>query len=206
MAEQVNECEKRRDGAAGAGEAGAQCGRQRAVSTSADTRRAMYDAHAPRLYRLALRLTGNEADAADVVQETFVRAFERLETFGGRADVGTWLYRIATNESLQLLRRRRRQRVHLARWWSLRDRAAGGDGMGARLDVEAALQRLDGPSRAVLLLRYQEGLDYRQIAEVLGCRVGTVASRLNRARERLRALLGVDEAQEEEDQAGGHLT
>jgi RNA polymerase sigma-70 factor (ECF subfamily) len=93
------------------------------------------------------------------------------------------------NEALQ--HRRRKQPLFLAPDSpAMRSReAAPSSTADARLDLDVALSLLDPTDRAILLLRYQEGLDYRKIAEVVGCPMGTVASRLNRARTRLRSLL-----------------
>lgn len=152
---------------------------------------ALYERHAERIYRLALRLCGNAQDAADITQDTFVRAFERISSFDGHAGIGTWLYRIATNEALQLFRRRGTEQRHLRK---LAQEAASeaptppGDGDEAS-NVTAVLLQLSEHHRAILVLKYQEQLSYEDIAEVLGCAPGTVASRLNRARAELRAAL-----------------
>lgn len=168
--------------------------------------RELYERYAERIYRLTLRLSGNEQDAADLTQDTFIRAFERFASFDGRSDVGTWLYRIATNEALQLFRRRRSEQRHralLAQYRpALKDRPVEPD----LPDVENALLRLPEVHRAVLVLKYQEGLSYDQIAEILQIAPGTVASRMNRARAELRALLGAQGAPAEEIHGNGHRT
>lgn len=150
---------------------------------------ALYETHAGRIYRLALRLSGNEQDAFDLTQDTFVRAFQHLESFDGRCRIGTWLYRVAVNEWLQFLRRRRTEQPHL-RAFAL-GRGAARDERANRHapDVDAALAQLSVEHRLILLLRYHENLSYDEIAESLGVPPGTVASRLNRARNELRAAL-----------------
>ncbi len=155
----------------------------------------LYARFADRLYRLLLKLTRRPDDAFDCVQNTFLRAFERIGQFDGRAALSTWLYRIAVNEALLLGRRSAAGRA-------AQDRAAwqrAGNGQptpGLRLDVAHALGRLSPEDQMVLLLRYDQNLDYRTIGEVLGIPGGTVASRLNRARERLRELLSAYRTEE----------
>jgi len=152
-------------------------------------RHELYTATSDRVYRLLLRMTGNADDAFDLAQETYLKAFAAVDRFDGRATLKTWLYRIAVNEALQFLRSARHE---VARQ---RDQAVGDrlddatDVVAVRLDMGAALAALSPDDRAILLLRYQEDLDYRAIADAIGCPAGTVASRLNRARERLRGKL-----------------
>ncbi len=134
-------------------------------------------------------MTGNPDDASDLTQETYVKGFQRLDQFDGRSAVASWLYRIAINEALQF---RRRQNVGTAKLRALapnRPTEAHRPTTDLRLDLGHALAELPPDDQAVLLLRYQEELDYRSISEVLQCAEGTVASRLNRARDRLREIL-----------------
>ena len=166
-----------------------------------EARRELYERTSPRIYRLLLRMTGCPDTAFDLAQDTYVKAFTSIARFDGRSTTGTWLYRLAVNEALQHLRRKRTARQ------ALRDRdPAGvlpGDGTVLRLDMTAALASLGGFDRALLLLRSQEGLDYRTMAAVLECAEGTIASRLNRARDKLRELLG--EGYAEEPRRSAHL-
>jgi RNA polymerase sigma-70 factor (ECF subfamily) len=134
-------------------------------------------------------MIGNPDDASDLTQETYVKGLQRLDQFDGRSAVASWFYRIAVNEALQF---RRRQRVGTAKLQALapsRPTEAQRSSTDIRLDLEGALAELPSDDRALLVLRYQEELDYRSIAEVLECAEGTVASRLSRARERLRKIL-----------------
>lgn len=135
-------------------------------------------------------MTGDPDDAFDLTQDTFYKGFTRIEQFDGQSSFATWLYRIAVNEAMGHRRRSRTLRRKIETLISsarFEDEDAGA--AGRRLDIEAALARLSPEDRAILLLRYQEGLDYRTIAEATGVAEGTVASRLNRARDRIRALL-----------------
>jgi len=134
-------------------------------------------------------MTGNAEDAADLTQETYIKGLQRLDQFDGRSAVASWFYRIAVNEALQF---RRRLAIGTSKLQNITPgRPEDGDAPEAdlRVDLEDALAELPADDRAVLLLRYQEELDYRDMAEVLECAEGTVASRLSRARDRLRDLL-----------------
>lgn len=180
---------------------------RRCLEGDAQAQRELYDLTVERIYRLLLRLTRNEQDAFDLAQETYLRVFTKLDDFGGRSSFATWVYRIAVNEALQFLRREKRgqSRGQTAEDSPSADPAARAraadfaldQGMDAgaedqtisRLDLNDALDDLAPIDQSILLLRYQEGLDYRAIAEITGCPEGTVASRLNRARVRLREKL-----------------
>jgi RNA polymerase sigma-70 factor (ECF subfamily) len=143
-----------------------------------------------RIHRLLVRLVGNADDAFDLAQETYFKAFSRMDRFDGRSSWATWLYRIALNEAFQHLRRRRSLRIKLREFGLSRSAEHEEDTPRMqRLDLEAGLSRLSALDRAILVLRYQDGLDYRTIAQIVGRSEGTVASRLNRARDRLRAHL-----------------
>lgn len=168
-----------------------------------EARWAMYSRTSERIYRLLVRLTGSHDDASDVTQDTYIKAFTRIHQFDGRSSLSTWLHRIAVNEGLGFLRRAKRAR---------RDREAAAGGVPQaqdqhtelRLDMEHGIAQLSDADRAILLLRYQQGLDYHALAEVLGCREGTVASRLNRARDRLRAILAPSYGPGEDSGVGSH--
>lgn len=154
-----------------------------------DAQRELYVRTSERIYRLLLRMTHNSDDAFDLAQETYVRAFTRMDQFDGRSSVTTWLYRIAVNEGLQFMRRAGTGRAILERitQWSPDH---NGDGQSTEsIDVGDALTAISDEERAILVLRYQEGLDYAAIAEITGCPAGTIASRLNRARQHVRDLL-----------------
>lgn len=169
-----------------------------------EAQRLVYADTCERIYRLLLRMTRNADDAFDLSQDTYVRAFERMDRFDGRSSLATWLYRIAVNEALQFLRRSKSTRAHLQAATVASHAADNGEQIVARLDVNAALDTADPEDRAILLLRYQQGLDYRAISGVLECAEGTVASRLNRARGRLAQLLGGEYASSEEPKVAVH--
>ena len=156
-----------------------------------------------RVYALAQRLTGNPVDAQDLAQEAFIRAYRALENFRGDADFGTWLHRISVN---LWLNSQRKQRVDAS--FSLDEPFQTGEGRIQRevpswendperitMDLQMsefmqkALDDLSKEQKAVLLLREVEELSYEEIAVTLNCSLGTVRSRLSRAKEALRKLV-----------------
>ena len=123
----------------------------------------------------------------DALQEAYARAFRALPRFRGESALETWLYRIVYNACLDELRRSRsRNEVSLDEW----EPAGHEERAERRLDLEAALAALPLELRAVVLLVDAEGLSYDETAKVLGVPAGTVASRLSRGRDSLRAALG----------------
>lgn len=154
-----------------------------------------------RVYNTCYRMCRNHADAEDLTQTTFVRAFEALPRFEIRATFFTWLYRIAVNLALS---HRRTQRRPLLRFHDSREEgrpisepaAAIVDGpeqeaerRELRIQLEEALAQIDAEYRAAVILRDVEGLDYAAIAEILEIPPGTVKSRIFRGRMMLRELL-----------------
>lgn len=158
---------------------------------------------APRMFRLALRLCGRREEAEDLVQDTLVRALPALRQFEGRARLSTYLLRALSNQWKNRLRSRKRSR--LVGWFR-----AGRGGTDTEPDPEdrrpSPLERLERAERAervrsevarlepdrrlVLLLREVEEMSYEEIAGMLDVPIGTVRSRLSRAREDLRRALG----------------
>lgn len=162
---------------------------QRCREGDREAQRHLYEQTSLRIYRLLLRMTGCPEDASDLTQETFVKGFQRLDQFDERSAIASWLYRIAVNEALQFRRRRKMSTSKLRELAMSQTDESSSSVCDARLDLDDALAELAHDDRVLLLLRYQEGLDYRDMAEVLECANGTVASRLNRARDRLRGIL-----------------
>jgi RNA polymerase sigma-70 factor (ECF subfamily) len=155
-----------------------------------DAQHVLYERCSDRIYGLLLRMTRNADDAFDLAQETFVRAFEKIRMFDGASSLTTWVYRIAVNEALQFLRRRRLAARTIDKLGPAATAAAastGGD--DTRLDMSDAMARLPGPERVLIELRYIQGLSYDEIAAILEKPPGTVASGLNRARAMLHQIL-----------------
>ncbi len=154
--------------------------------------------HHDRIHAVCRRLTGNEPDALDATQEALIAIARGIRRFDGRAAFSTWAYRVATNASLDELRRRRRRPV-LADDLDERAgpadearqaRSAGIEGLPDRLAIDAALARLPLEFRAPVVLRDLCDLDYAEIAEVLEIPPGTVRSRIARGRAQLATQLG----------------
>jgi RNA polymerase sigma-70 factor (ECF subfamily) len=153
--------------------------------------RQLYEAHAPRVYRLVHRLCGDAELAEDFTQDTFVRAFDQLGRFRGEAAFGTWLHRIAVTVTLNGMRKIKR----------LRERETALDdelGLGTaahrvepdlRSRISAAIDALPEGTRVTLIMHDIEGYTHAEIAESLGIAEGTSKSRLFEARGRLRQAL-----------------
>lgn len=160
----------------------------------------LYDAHAPRVYALCLGLSGDRTAAAELVQDVFVRVWEKLDSFQGDAAFGTWLHRVAVNVALESERkdRRRALRVQIAADVRLlpgtdaarpADVAVSASDPGLALDLERAVMRLPAGARAVFVLHDVEGYQHAEIAERLGIAEGTSKAHLFRARRLLRGML-----------------
>lgn len=156
-----------------------------------DALRAVFDAYGDRVYSIAVcALDGDEARAQDVTQQVFLKLMTRLDQFRGDASFTTWLYRIVVNACADE-RRRRRRLIFFSerpRVLELPDRRSAHDDLvraRAGDDVRRAIARLSPKIRMAVLLKYYEGLSYGEIADVLQCSTGTVASRLNRGHKAL---------------------
>ncbi len=148
----------------------------------------------PRLRRYARALVGNRDDADDLVQDTLERAWTRAELWHGVGDMRAWLFGIMHNLHVDGVRRRRVQMVSLdddppPSEPSAAGAAASAGSRLAVLELQAALERLPIEQREILLLVALEDMAYADVAKLLGIPIGTVMSRLSRARERLRTLM-----------------
>ncbi len=158
---------------------------------------ALYDAHAPRVHALCLALAGDRVAAAELVQDVFVRAWERLGSYRGECAFATWLHRVAVNTVLAQARASRRRALRVAIAADLAtgddspapDAAALADDPLLRLDLEAALLRLPAGARTILVLHDIEGYRHAEIAAQLGIAEGTSKAQLFRARRLLRGWL-----------------
>lgn len=149
---------------------------------------------APRLYGLAWRMLGDEADAEDALQEVFLLAHRKLAGFKGESSIGTWLYRLMVNWCLDRLRsrgHRNDQRTDALEAEELADLAAPSAGRFTvdRLDLERAIRQLADGCRTVFVLHDVEGFGHAEIGSMLGISEGTSKSQLHKARYRLRSLL-----------------
>ena len=156
----------------------------------------IYRTHSGRLYGLVLRMVGNPSDAEDLLQDIFLSAHRKLDGFRGDSALGTWLYRLATNQCLDHLRSRSAKTGQLTDALDdepvLADVRSHGiaDEAVAKMDLERALAQLPEGCRAAFLLYDVEGLEHREVAEALGIAEGTSKSQVHKARLKLRALLG----------------
>jgi RNA polymerase sigma-70 factor (ECF subfamily) len=163
----------------------------------AGSREALYHRYKRRIFALAVRIAG-AGEAEEVVQEAFIRVFRGLEKFRGEAALSTWIYRLAVNAALS----------HRARRGTAPLRGAGdpsadeleshpaeeperGDAV-LRARLERALIRLPQGYRTVIVLHDVEGMEHEQVAEILGCHVGTSKSQLHKARAKLREILAAE--------------
>jgi len=159
--------------------------------------------HFDRLYRLAWRLTGQKAEAEDLFQELLVKAYSKLDALVNIDEPGSWLSRMLYNLFIDERRRFARRRMH-----TVEEGEMSGDGLAGlpgtddpawdheRLErmkrLDSALSKLSDEHRLIVLLHDTEGYKLREIQELIGVPVGTVKSRLHRARGRLRAILTED--------------
>jgi RNA polymerase sigma-70 factor (ECF subfamily) len=163
----------------------------------------LVDQNSDPIYRLALKMTGNPQDAEDVLQETFIKAYNHISSFEGRSKVSTWLYRIAANEALMLLRKRKDGLVDIDEGYETDD----GEVMPIQIvdwcclpekellsaesrdHLAEAAMTLSDSTRAAFLLRDVEGLSTKEAAEALDISESALKVRLMRARMELREEL-----------------
>ena len=167
-----------------------------------DAFRGLVEGHSRSVFRVAYRMTGNQHDADDVVQETFLRAYRQIDRFEDRANFGTWVHRIAVNCSLDLLRSRRRYERHHINEQDGEDgdmtrQFESADPQPDRLllstevkeHVIAALDRLSGNERTAFVLRHFEGMPVEEIGRTLGIQVNAAKHTIFRAVRKLRESL-----------------
>lgn len=153
-----------------------------------DAMHQIYQRCSRRVYGLMVRIVGKQ-DADDLTQQVFLQMYRKLDQFSGESKLETWLYRLATNEALQHLRKKKRQ---AAQPIVVEPSATDPNQMMESEKIQMlkiALSRIDPELRAILSLKEEHNLSYREIAESIGIPEGTVGSRLNRARKELREEL-----------------
>jgi RNA polymerase sigma-70 factor (ECF subfamily) len=153
----------------------------------------LVDRHADRMYRLAVSMVGNRADAEDVLQEAFAGAYRSAGGFRGGASVKTWLSRILATQAAKWWRDRKGERPDPLDGPAGGAASGGESAVGAKLDLHAALDQLSAEHRQVLVLRELDGMSYEEMAGSLGVPRGTIESRLHRARAELRRRLSAYE-------------
>jgi RNA polymerase sigma-70 factor, ECF subfamily len=175
---------------------------ERARSGDSDAFRLLVEQHSRAIFRLAFRMTGNEEDAEDVVQETFLRAYKQLNKYEARSSFSTWLYRIASNYSLDLIRSRKRHEDKRERGSAEDERdilqsipvdSPGPDRLlyGRQISdrVNAALNELSPQERTAFVLRHFEGQSIQEIGEALGTGTNATKHSIFRAVQKLRKSL-----------------
>lgn len=160
----------------------------RAAAGDRQAMRRLYEATVGRIYALMVRMVGHQ-DAEDLTQQSYVRAFTKLNQFSGDAKFETWLYRLATNEALQHLRREKVRRTQPLQYDIAKAPPDPAETRDQVRQLRQALAKLSPESRAVFTLKEELGLSYREIASTLDIAEGTVGSRLNRARRELKGIL-----------------
>lgn len=174
---------------------------ERARAGDSDAFRLLVEQHSRSIFRLAFRMTGNEQDAEDVVQETFLRAYKQLDRYEARSSFSTWLFRIASNYSLDLIRMRKRHEdkrergtdeerdilQHIAMDTPGPDRIVYGGQIRDR--VNAALDELSPQERTAFVLRHFEGLSIEEIGVSLGTGTNATKHSIFRAVQKLRKNL-----------------
>ena len=163
--------------------------------------RVLVERYGRSVFRLAFRITGNEFDAEDVVQETFLRAFKQLDSYESRSSFGTWLYRIAANYSLDLIRSRKRHAArHVADTAeqedvldSVKTNDPGQDRVyyssQVRVRLDAALQLLSDQERTAFQLRHFEGKSIEEIGAILELGASATKNSIFRAVRKVREAL-----------------
>jgi len=163
----------------------------------------LIDAHSNQIYRLALKMLNNPQDAEDVLQNTFLKALQNINKFEGRSRISTWLYRIATNEALMIIRKQRPEvnlnevedddnysvnpPIQLIDWCCLPENELLSS--ESKLELENAIQNLSETLRIVFILRDIEGLSIQETSQILNLTETAVKTRLLRARLNLREHL-----------------
>ncbi len=166
--------------------------------------RILYDRYSAGVYGLAYRMLGNRFDAEEVTQDVFVRVFNKIDTFEGRSLFRTWCLKIAVNTCYDRIRLKKRRTPYQVEWDEDTSSAdtAGRDrsesfvlSSEVNRHVKSALQNMHEDLRITLILRDIEELPYDDISRILGCSMGTVASRIARARKHISTHLlsiGID--------------
>ncbi len=157
--------------------------------------RELFESHKDKIYSIALRYSGDKAAAMDIAQDTFLKLMDRIGQFRGESSFDSWLYRLVVNSCMDYRRRQKRWMPMVEEFFDsfrapeptpLQDLMSDERSQ----QVQEVVAKLAPEHRTVVVLRYTEGLSYEEIAEILNCSRGTVASRLNRAHKVLERRLG----------------
>ncbi len=171
---------------------------KRAQKSDAAALEALLMLYEKRIYNIAYRYMGNEADAYDMAQESLIKMYRNIKSFKGQSAFSSWVYRLTVNTCLDGLRRRRKAPVSLDFALESGINFEAGDeaapeacvlSIESAEDIQHAIDTLADDHKQVIILRDINGLTYEEIAFSLGISIGTVKSRINRGRQRLKELL-----------------
>ena len=179
---------------------------ERTLAGDRDAFRVLVERHSPNVFRLAYRMTGNRHDAEEVVQEAFLRSYQKLGQFAARANFGTWVYRIAANYAIDRMRQRRKEESRREEPGVEREDGMENDTLSRvkdpaptperltqslqlRKQMEAALAALSHSERTAFVMRHWEGCGIEEIAEVLKSSSGAAKNTVFRAVQKLRQTL-----------------
>jgi len=155
-------------------------------------------AYEKKVYNISFRYMGNEADAFDMAQETLIKIYQRIGKFKGQSSFSSWVYRITVNTCLDGLRKRKKNVISFESAAEngmafVDERAATPEARALSIekaeDIQKAIDTLNDDHKSVIILRDVNGLSYEEISQALSISVGTVKSRINRGRQKLRQLL-----------------
>lgn len=163
-----------------------------ALTAVSDDFEAIYREHAPRIFALACRMSGSREHAEDLLQEIFLQAYRKLDTFNGTSALGTWLYRLAVNHCVDFLRSRATKADRVTEPLNDTDSVSPVASMAnplTRIALDRAIAELPDGYRAAFVLHDVEGFEHNEVARLLGIAEGTSKSQVHKARMKLRALL-----------------
>jgi len=152
----------------------------------------LYKQHGARIFSLASRMAGSPEEGEDLLQEIFLQAYRKLDSFKGDASIGTWLYRLALNHCLDFVRSRRAKMGKMTETLdadSSIEPIAARETPVARIDLQRAIEQLPEGCREAFVLHDIEGYDHKEVAGMLGIAEGTSKSQVFKARLKLRAML-----------------
>ena len=153
----------------------------------------LYKLYSKAMYNVGLRITGNEDDAEDALQEAFISAFRNLDSYRGDATFGAWLKRIVVNKAINLVKMKKHDRIPEDDRWDVAEEPEAAEYKGElTVDrVKHAIEQLPDGYRSVLSLYLMEGYDHQEIAEIMGITESTSKSQLNRAKAKLKEILTI---------------
>jgi RNA polymerase sigma-70 factor (ECF subfamily) len=164
---------------------------RRAASGDTDAFELVYRAHGAEVYAVCLRMVGDSVEAQELVQDVFVRAWERRDSFRAESAFGTWLHRLAVNVVLERFRSDKRRSAHVSLEPDLSESnaEARGGSFDDQMDIEQSLSRLPRGARVAFVLHHIEGYSYEEIAELTHLAAGTIRAHVFHARQLLMRML-----------------